>query len=133
MLITSTLFIFLNATKSVPYLGILHALFLLPRSHFKLSNSNYHVNNREFIRVSFTHIRVNLQTVIKLRNVRRNPSSSRSEIENWRAVRQRLNWARYSFDRNLRDSRIILSLSLPPDNCLLPNGIASPNTRVGEA
>lgn len=82
----------------------------------------------------YTRARVNLQTVIKLRNVRRNLSSSWPEIENWRAIQQHLNWAHYSFDRNLRYSRIILSLSLPLFPTILYLLMELPaNTRVGEA
>lgn len=87
---------FCNVTKFISYL-IFFMLYFSFRDHilnFPTAITMSTIACAVLVNSSFiTHMRVNLQTVIKLQNVCRNPSSSRPKIENSRAVRQRLNWA----------------------------------------
>lgn len=121
------IYIFIQHSSHFYIAEIAHSILNFLLAITRINHGDRHV------RSSFIHTCVNLQTVIKLQRmsiVTPRPVNQRWKIRR-ATVRQRLNSARYSLNRNLRNK---YSFPLfPRQLSLSPNGIANPNTRKGEA
>lgn len=122
------IYIFIQHSSHFYIAEIAHSILNFLLAITRINNSDRH------LRSSFIYTRVNLQTVIK--SQRMSIVTPRPVNQRWKirraTVRQRLNSARYSLNRNLRNKYYSFPL-FPRQSSLSPNGIANPNTRKDEA